>query len=156
MPKRRLKKVPRRPQTTGSADRLGEALAKRTKAELVDVIVELARTDSGILRRLESRFGVEASPDELVAATGVAIRQVPPPRPDVRPCLVHGRKSRPCGQRPGVATWARADVGPNDSRLVAIRRGLPAAPRPAVGPCRVHWRKLRRVATGSGVATWAT
>ena len=73
MPKRRLKKVPRLPQTTGSADRLGKALAKRTKAELVDVIVELARTDSGIMRRLESRFSVEASPDELVAATGVAI-----------------------------------------------------------------------------------
>src|SRR5450759_408028 len=73
MAKRRLKKVPRLPNTTGSADRLGKALAKRTKAELVDVIVELARTDSGMMRRLESRFSVEASPDELVAATGVAI-----------------------------------------------------------------------------------
>jgi uncharacterized Zn finger protein len=73
MAKRKLKKVPRLLKTTGAADRLSKALAKCTKAELIDALVELARTDSGMMRRLESRFGVEASPDELVAATGVAI-----------------------------------------------------------------------------------
>ena len=33
-------------------------------------------------------------------------RHAAPARPDVRPCRVHGRKWRPCGQWPGVATWA--------------------------------------------------
>ena len=73
MAKRKLKKVPRLLKTTGAADRLSKALAKCTKAELIDALVELARTDRGLMRRLESRFDVEASPDELVAATGSAI-----------------------------------------------------------------------------------
>jgi hypothetical protein len=35
-----------------------------------------------------------------------AIATVPAHAAHVRPCHVHGGKSRPCGQRPGVATWA--------------------------------------------------
>ena len=44
-----------------------------TKAELVDTLVEIARADRGIMRQLESRFGVEPPPKELVAATREAI-----------------------------------------------------------------------------------
>jgi uncharacterized Zn finger protein len=73
MAKRSSKKAAKAPKRTVSPSRLRKALAKRTKAELVDVIVEIARGDRGIMRRLESRFGVEAPPGELVAATRQAI-----------------------------------------------------------------------------------
>ena len=71
--KKRKKKLARVPKTRASVDRLATALAKRKKAELIDVIVEMAKDDRGILRRLELRFGVEAPPEELVAATRQAI-----------------------------------------------------------------------------------
>lgn len=53
--------------------RLGSALAKRTKPELVEVIVELARDDRRIMRKLESRFNIEGTIKELIAATRQAI-----------------------------------------------------------------------------------
>jgi len=56
-----------------STDWLRKALAKRTKAELVDVMMEFARADRGILRQLESQFRLEVPPKELVAATRQAI-----------------------------------------------------------------------------------
>lgn len=46
---------------------------KRSKAELVDVLLELARADRAVLRQLTARFEVAAAPDELVAATRQAI-----------------------------------------------------------------------------------
>src|SRR4051794_4396754 len=52
---------------------LRRALARRKKAELVDVLVELAQADRGVLRQLTARFDVAAIPDELVAATRQAI-----------------------------------------------------------------------------------
>jgi len=52
-----------------AADRLEKALAKRKKAELIDVIVELTRADRGILLQIELQFGVEAPLKDLVAAT---------------------------------------------------------------------------------------
>jgi hypothetical protein len=52
---------------------LRQALTRRTKAELVDVLLELAQADRGILRQLTARFDVAATPDELVAATRQAI-----------------------------------------------------------------------------------
>jgi hypothetical protein len=61
------------PKKTITTDRLRAVLAKRKKFELIDVIVEFAKADRGIQRQLESRFGVEAPPDELIAATRVAI-----------------------------------------------------------------------------------
>jgi uncharacterized Zn finger protein len=73
VPKRRSKKLAKVPKTTLSADWLRKALAKRTKAELVDVMMELARADRGILRQLESRFRLEVPPKQLVAATRQAI-----------------------------------------------------------------------------------
>jgi len=52
---------------------LRQALARRTKADLVDVLLELAQADRGILRQLTARFDVAAAPNELVAATRQAI-----------------------------------------------------------------------------------
>jgi len=48
-------------------------LSRRTKAELVDTLLELARANLGILRQLNARFDVAAAPDELVVATRRAI-----------------------------------------------------------------------------------
>jgi hypothetical protein len=72
MPQRK-KKAARVPKTTASADRLARALAKLKKVELIDVIVEIARADRGIMRQLEMQFSVEAPPKELVAETRQAI-----------------------------------------------------------------------------------
>jgi hypothetical protein len=52
---------------------LRRALARRKKAELVDVLLELAEADRGGLRQLSARFDVAAAADELVAATRQAI-----------------------------------------------------------------------------------
>ncbi len=52
---------------------LRQALTSRKKAELVDVLVELAQADRGVLRQLTARFGAASAPDELVAATRQAI-----------------------------------------------------------------------------------
>jgi len=75
--------MPRRPpkpskaapslQRSVPAAALRQALTRRKKAELVDVLVELAEADRGFLRRLTARFDVAAPPDELVAATHQAI-----------------------------------------------------------------------------------
>ena len=66
------KPVPAR-KPSGSTTELRHALAKRKKSELVDVLMELAQTDRGVLRQLVARFDVATTPDELVAATRQAI-----------------------------------------------------------------------------------
>ena len=75
MPKRQPK--PRRPVPSRKPPvptaALRQALARRKKAELVDVLVELAQADRGLLRQLTARFDVATAPDELVAATRQAI-----------------------------------------------------------------------------------
>jgi hypothetical protein len=48
-------------------------MAKRTKKELIDVLVELARDDRNVLRQLDARFELEAPPQELALATRQAI-----------------------------------------------------------------------------------
>jgi hypothetical protein len=53
--------------------RLRQALGRRTKEELVDVLIELAEADRGVLRQLIARFDVAAIPTELVAVTRQAI-----------------------------------------------------------------------------------
>ncbi len=68
--KHRPKKVVK---TTDVAARLRKALAKRTKGDLVEALVELASDDRKILRRLDARFQLEAPPKELAAATRQAI-----------------------------------------------------------------------------------
>jgi hypothetical protein len=73
MPRRQPKKAApasKRPESTAE---LRKALSKRGKAELVDVLLELAQADRGILRQLTARFDVPAAPAELVAATRQAI-----------------------------------------------------------------------------------
>ena len=70
MPKRRVKKIVK---TSDVSQRLRKALAKRTKDQLIDVLVELASKDRQILRRLTERIDLEASPQELAAATRHAI-----------------------------------------------------------------------------------
>jgi len=70
MAKRRAKKAVK---TTDVVARLRKALAKRSKGDLVDMLLELAEDDRTILRQLESRFELEAPPKELVAATRQAI-----------------------------------------------------------------------------------
>lgn len=64
--------VPSRKQPAPAAA-LRQALGRRKKAELVDVLVELAKGDRGILRQLTARFDVATPLDELVAATHQAI-----------------------------------------------------------------------------------
>src|SRR5580692_3573689 len=73
MPRRKPKKAApgrKRPESTAE---LRKALARRTKAELVDVLLELAQADRRVLRQLTARFNVAAAPDELVASTRQAI-----------------------------------------------------------------------------------
>jgi len=62
-------------KTTDVAARLRKALAKRTKAELTDVLVELAQEDCRMFRRLSTRFKLETPPAELVDATRRAIAE---------------------------------------------------------------------------------
>jgi hypothetical protein len=75
MPKRQPKPsraVPSR-KPPGPTAELRAALTRRKKAELVDVLVELAQADRGLLRLLTARFDVATAPDDLVAATRQAI-----------------------------------------------------------------------------------
>ncbi len=70
MSKRRPKKAVK---TSDIAARLRKALAKQTKAQLIEVLVELAGEDRNILRRLAERIDLEAPPQDLAAATRQAI-----------------------------------------------------------------------------------
>ena len=70
MPKRRVKKVVK---TSDVAPRLRKALLKQTKAALVEILVELAKEDRNLLRRLAERIDLEAPPQDLAAATRQAI-----------------------------------------------------------------------------------
>jgi hypothetical protein len=75
MPKRQPKPkraVPSR-KPPGPTAGLRQALTRRKKAELVDVLMELAEADRGVLRQLTARFDVATAPDDLVAATRQAI-----------------------------------------------------------------------------------
>jgi hypothetical protein len=59
----------------GPAAQLREALVRRKKAELVDILMELAEADRGMLRQLTARYEVAASPEDLVAETRQAITE---------------------------------------------------------------------------------
>lgn len=73
MPKRKRPKADRLSKHPDSIAPLQKAMFRRTTAELVDVLLELAKADRGILRQLTAQFDVAASPRELVAATRQAI-----------------------------------------------------------------------------------
>jgi len=75
MPQRRPKKAAPARKRQESTPTLRQALSRRKKAELVDLLLELAQADRGLQRQLTARFGVEAAPDELVAATRQAIAE---------------------------------------------------------------------------------
>ena len=72
MAKRRPKKLAKTGDVTA---RLRKALAKCSKGELIDVIVELAKEDHNVLRRLDARLELDAPPQELVATTRRAIAE---------------------------------------------------------------------------------
>lgn len=48
-------------------------LLKQRKAELVLLLIELARDDRGVLRQLTAQFDVPSTADDLAAATRQAI-----------------------------------------------------------------------------------
>lgn len=73
MPKRRSKRTVKSLQAADPTPRLRQALARRTKGELIDVLVEFARADPAILRRLREHFELQTPPEELSAATRRAI-----------------------------------------------------------------------------------
>jgi len=73
MAKRKTKKAVKSPETADPTPRLRKALAKRTKAELVDVLVEFARHDRAVLRRLTAHFELQTPPKELMVMTRQAI-----------------------------------------------------------------------------------
>ena len=73
MSKRKAKKPSlgrKRPESTAA---LRQALTRRKKAELVDVLLELAQEDRGLLRQLTARLDLAPASEELVAATRQAI-----------------------------------------------------------------------------------
>ncbi|MDZ4688059.1 MAG: hypothetical protein SH850_23545 [Planctomycetaceae bacterium] len=73
MPKRQPKRVASAGKRADSTAGLRRALTQRTKAELIDVLLDLARENRGILRRLTARFDVAATTEELGADTRMAI-----------------------------------------------------------------------------------
>jgi hypothetical protein len=73
MPRRKPTKSALANKQPESPAGLRPALARRTKAELVEVLLELAQANRGVLRQLTARFDVAAAPDELVTATRRAI-----------------------------------------------------------------------------------
>ncbi len=73
MSKRSSKKAIKLPKTAEPAQRLRKVLARRTKAELIDVLVGFARDDRAVLRRLTAHFKLQPSPKELLVVTRQAI-----------------------------------------------------------------------------------
>jgi hypothetical protein len=73
MPRRRPKKLAFLKPRTGSPAKLRQALLRRSKAELADLLWELAQADRGVLRHITARCDVAATPAELAAATRHAI-----------------------------------------------------------------------------------
>jgi hypothetical protein len=73
MPKGKPTKSAAARKQPDSTAELRQALSRRKKVELVDVLLELAQADRRVLRQLTARFDVVTAPDELVAATRRAI-----------------------------------------------------------------------------------
>ena len=73
MTRRQVKKAATTRRPPAFTAELRQTLAKQKKTDLVDVLLELAQSDRGVLRQLTARFNVVTSPDDLVAATRQAI-----------------------------------------------------------------------------------
>ena len=75
MAKRRPKRPPRPGKPEDRVAALRKALEKQKKAELVDILVELAGEDCRLLRRLMEQFDIATPPQELIASTRQAIAE---------------------------------------------------------------------------------
>lgn len=73
MPRRQPSKAVPAGKRSESRAALRQALGRRKKAELVELLLELAEADRGVLRQLTARLEVAASSDELATATRQAI-----------------------------------------------------------------------------------
>ncbi len=73
MSKHKSKKAASPRKAADTTAGLRKALNARSKADLVNVLLELAQDDRGVLRQLTAQFDVAAAPKELVAATRQAI-----------------------------------------------------------------------------------
>jgi hypothetical protein len=73
MPKRTRKKAVKRPKRMDPSPWLRKALTQRTKGELIEALVEIARDDRPVLRRLAARFELQTPLAELMAETRQAI-----------------------------------------------------------------------------------
>ena len=73
MSKRRSKKAVKSLKAVEPAQRLRKALARRTKDELIDVLVEFAGDDRAVLRRLAAHVELQIPPEELLVVTRQAI-----------------------------------------------------------------------------------
>jgi len=73
MPKRTSNKPVKSLKRTDPAPWLRKALAQRTKGDLIDVLVEIAREDRALLRRLAAHFELQTPLTELTAETRQAI-----------------------------------------------------------------------------------
>lgn len=73
MSKRRSKKAIQSPKRTDPAPWLRKALSQRTKGDLIDVLVEIAREDRAVLRRLAAPFERQTPLTELLAETRQAM-----------------------------------------------------------------------------------
>ena len=72
-PKRTPKRLAPIPVQLEPMGNLRLALTKHKKSELVDILIELAQADRGVLRQLSARFDVATPPEELVTQTRQAI-----------------------------------------------------------------------------------
>ena len=73
MPKRMPRSAAPASKQPESLAELRKTLSRQKKAALVDVLLELAEGNRGVLRQLTARFDVAATRDELVTATRQAI-----------------------------------------------------------------------------------
>ncbi len=73
MSKRSLKKAVKSLKPADPGQWLRKALARRTKTELIEALVEFARADRALLRRLVAHFELQTPPNELFVATRQAI-----------------------------------------------------------------------------------
>ena len=75
MAKRGLKKPKEICKAANPNQRLRSVLKRRTKVELIDVLVELANKDNAFFRKLVGRFDSGISSDEIFVATRLAISE---------------------------------------------------------------------------------
>jgi len=73
MSERMPKKLIPLPRRTDPGPWLRKALAKRTKDELIDALVKMAREDRPVLRRIAAHFELQPPLEELLAETRQAI-----------------------------------------------------------------------------------